>query len=89
MEETKLGRDDEISFHHHPQAKARSSYSQSQRIYLDQLEHGEYSTYAGGLLFTPLLERYNFLPMIKRVIDIETHEGYSLDEPGLTITGYI
>ncbi len=65
--------------------KDRSFYSSAQRVYLDQLEQGEYSTYAGGLLFTPLLEQYNFLPMIKRIIDIETHEGYSLDELCLTL----
>ena len=33
----------------------RSFYSQTQRIYLNQLERGEYSAYAGGLLFIPLM----------------------------------
>ena len=66
-------------------AKNRSYYSPAQRTYLDQLEQGGYIAYAGGLLFAPLLERYNFLPTIKQVIDIETHEGYSVDELCLTL----
>ena len=49
-------------------AKARSSYSKAQRIYLDQLEQGLYSAYAGGLLLIPLLEKYNYLPTIEREI---------------------
>ena len=66
-------------------AKARASYSKAQRIYLDQLEQGLYSAYAGGLLFVPLLERYNFLPTIERVIDIETKGGFGLAELCLTL----
>ena len=65
--------------------RVRSSYSQSQRIYLDQLQCGEYSAYAGGLLFAPLLKRYNFLSTIRRVVDIDLQEGYSLDELCLTL----
>jgi transposase len=65
--------------------RIRSNYSRSQRIYLDQLEQGEYNTYAGGLLFVPLLRQYNFLSTIKNVINIETQEGYSLDEICLTL----
>ena len=84
-EGTKRGTKNGVSFHSNPKTKVRSSYSQSQRIYLDELEQGEYNAYAGGLLFAPLLERYNFLPMIKQVIGIETHEGYSLDELCLTL----
>lgn len=68
--------------------KDRSYYSQSQRIYLDQLKQGQYSAYAGGLLFNSLLERHNFLPTIKRVFDIERYEGYSLDELCLTLFYY-
>ncbi len=60
-------------------------YSSAQRIYFDRLEHGDYNAYAGGLLFAPLLEQYKFLPTLKRVIDIPTHEGYSLDELCLTL----
>jgi len=63
----------------------RRSYSSAQRVYLDQLEQGAYNTYVGGLLFVPLLARYNFLPTLRRVITISTHEGYSLDELGLTL----
>jgi hypothetical protein len=52
---------------------------------LDQLEQGEYNAYAGGLLFVPLLERYEFLPTLKRVITLSTYEGYSLAELALTL----
>jgi transposase len=64
---------------------SRRNYSSAQRVYLDQLEQGAYNTYAGGLLFAPLLARYNFLPTLSRVIAMPTHEGYSLDELGLTL----
>jgi transposase len=50
--------------------KNRSIYSRAERMYLDLLERGQYSTYAGGLLYLPLLQRYNFLPIIKEVIKI-------------------
>ena len=63
----------------------RSRYSRAERIYLAGLEQGQYSAYGGGLLFFPLLERYNFLPTIKRVIDIETQGGYDLAELCLTL----
>jgi hypothetical protein len=49
------------------------------------LEQGAYNAYAGGLLFAPLLARYDFLPTLSRVITIPTHEGYSLEELGLTL----
>lgn len=65
--------------------KARRYYSPAQRIYLNQLERGDYNTYAGGLLFVPLLERYSYLPTIKKVVNIETYEGYSLEELCLTL----
>jgi transposase len=64
---------------------SRRNYSSAQRVYLDELEQGAYNTYAGGLLFAPLLARYNFVPTLRRVITIPTHEGYSLDELGLTL----
>jgi transposase len=64
---------------------SRRNYSSAQRVYLDQLEQGAYNAYAGGLLFAPLLARYNFLPTLRRVIAIPTHEGYSLEELGLTL----
>jgi len=63
----------------------RDYYSPAQRVYLDQLEQGAYNAYAGGLLFAPLLARYNFVPTLSRVITISTHEGYSLQELGLTL----
>jgi transposase len=37
----------------------RDYYSPAQRVYLDHLEQGAYNAYAGGLLFAPLLARYN------------------------------
>jgi len=76
----KPNKEDDTSFYSKPVRKDRSFYSPAQRGYLDQLEQGVYSTYAGGLLFTPLLKQYNFLKTIKQVIDIEKYEGYSLDE---------
>ena len=63
----------------------RSCYSQSERIYLDQLEHGQFSAYAGGLLFAPLLECHHFREMIKQVIDVKTYEGYCLEQLCMTL----
>jgi len=60
--------------------KSRHEYSLAQRKYLDRLEEGEYNTYAGGLLFVPLLKRYNYLPAIEKVLKIEPHKGYDLSE---------
>lgn len=65
--------------------KPRRYYSPAQRTYLDQLEQGDYNAYAGGLLFAPLLQHYSFLPTIKRIIDLPTYEGYSLEELCLTL----
>ncbi len=65
--------------------KDRSYYSQAQRIYLDQLEQGDYNAYAGGLLFAPLVQRYSLLPTLRRIINIDTYEGYSLEELCLTL----
>ena len=67
------------------QREARRSYSRAQRVYLDRLEQGEDNAYVGGLLLTPLLARYHFLPTLSQVITIPTHEGYSLEELGLTL----
>lgn len=63
----------------------RDSYSPAQRVYLDRLEQGTYSAYAGGLLFVPLLAQYHFIPTLSRVITTATHEGYSLAELALTL----
>ena len=65
--------------------KRRRRYSQAQRVYLDRLEQGDYNAYAGALLFIPLLEKFSFLPTLRRVIDIPTYEGYSLEELCLTL----
>ena len=63
----------------------RSAYAPAERRYLDQLERGVFSAYAGGLLFASLLERHHFLDLAKEVIQIETHEGYSLEQLCLTL----
>ena len=65
--------------------EARRSYSRAQRVYLDRLEQGEDNAYAGGLLLTPLLARYRFLPTLSQVITIRAHEGYSLEELALSL----
>ena len=78
-------KENDAIFYSEPLRKDRSFYSPAQRRYLDQLEQGVYSAYAGGLLFTPLLKQYNFLKTIKQVIDIEKYEGYSLDELCLSL----
>ena len=56
----------------------RSHYGQAERVYLDQLERGIFSAYAGGLLFAPLIGRHHLIEMIQKVINVPTHEGYSL-----------
>jgi transposase len=58
----------------------RRHSSPAQRIYLDQLEQGAYNAYAGGLLFAPWLARSHFLPTLRAVITVATHEGDTLDE---------
>jgi hypothetical protein len=63
----------------------RRDYSPAQRVYLDQLEQGDYSAYAGGLLLAPLLARYGFLPTLRELITIPTYEGYRLEELSLTL----
>ena len=68
-----------------PGSGGRRNYSSAQRVYWDQLEQGAYNAYAGGLLFVPLLARYQFLPTLRQVITIPTHEGYSLDELALVL----
>lgn len=60
-------------------------YSSAQRTYLDRIERGDYNAYAGGLLFAPLLKQYGFIPTLKRVVEIPTHEGYTFDELCLTL----
>ena len=63
----------------------RRDCSSAQRVYLDQLEQGAYNAYVGGLLFAPLLARYQFLPTLRQAITIPTHEGYRLDELALAL----
>lgn len=74
-----------IGFYPDIASKPRRYYSPAQRMYLDQLERGDYNTYAGGLLFVPLLQHYSYLPTIKKVINLETCEGYTLEELCLTL----
>jgi hypothetical protein len=59
----------------------RDSDSPAQRVYLDRLEQGAYNAYAGGLLFAPLLARYDFVPTLSRVITIPTHEDSGRGDP--------
>jgi transposase len=68
--------------------KKRSQYSQAERMYLDLLERGEYSAYAGGLLYLPLLQRHNFLPLIEKVIKIDKKNDYTLSQLCLTLFYY-
>lgn len=75
----------ETDIHLNNEIKARRYYSPAQRIYLAQLEQGGYCTYAGGLLFAPLIMHYSFFSTIKRVVKIKTYEGYSLEELCLTL----
>ena len=49
-------------------------------MYLDGLKQGSYNSYAGGLLFNPFLSRYPFVSTIREVVDVPSHEGYSLEE---------
>ncbi len=63
----------------------RRNYSLAQRVYLDQLEQGDYNAYAGGLLLTPLLARYHFLSTLRKTIAMATYEGYRLEELALTL----
>ncbi|MGA8342925.1 MAG: putative transposase [Candidatus Sulfotelmatobacter sp.] len=63
----------------------RRDYSPAQRVYLDQLEQGACNAHAGGLLFAPLLARYHFVPTLREVIAIPTHEGYTLEELALAL----
>lgn len=63
----------------------RRDYSPAQRVYLDQLEQGDYNAYAGGLLLAPLLARYHFLEPLRGMIAISTYEGYRLEELSLTL----
>ena len=65
--------------------KGLRHYSSTERLYLDKLEQGEYNVYAGGLLLNPLLEQYNYLSTIKRTINIETYEGYCLEQLCLSL----
>ncbi len=77
--------DAEVENNHFGKIKAMRYYSSGQRIYLNQLEYGDYNSYAGGLLFNPLLEKYSLISNIKRIVDIETYEGYSLEELCVTL----
>lgn len=66
----------------------QSRYSRAERKYLDDLECGEYNAYAGGLLFNALLEKYNYLPTIKREIDNSEGNEYTLGQLCLTLFHY-
>lgn len=76
--------DEEVSSLSFEDRRNKSHYAPAERRYLDELERGLWSAYAGGLLFVPLIKRYHFLEKIKEVIDIPTYEGYSLQQLCLT-----
>lgn len=65
-----------------------SEYSRAERQYLDNLVRGEYNAYAGGLLFNGLLEKYNYLPIIKSVIKTGIEGDYGLEDLSLTLFHY-
>lgn len=75
----------EVNIHLNCSKKGLQHYSTAERTYLDKLEQGGYSMYGGGLLLVPFLKRYNFLPIIKRIINIKTQEGYCLEQLCLTL----
>ena len=67
------------------ESTARRHYSPGQRVYLDQLKQGSYNSYAGGLLFSPLLCQYPFASTIREVLRLGPHEGYTLEELSQTL----
>jgi transposase len=67
------------------QSTARRLSSPGQRVYLDQLKQGSYNSYAGGLLFSPLLSQYSFASTIREVLRLGSHEGYTLEELSTTL----
>lgn len=83
--EEKIEAERELPYSPAVMKRERSMYSQAQRVYLDQLEEGQYNAYAGGFLFVPLLERYSFLATLRRIMNISIYEGYSLEELCLTL----
>jgi len=79
------GKGNEVALEENFENRKLSFYSPAGRIYLNRLEKGAFSAYAGGLLFVPLLRQYNFISVIKKTIDIETYEGYTLEQLCLTL----
>jgi len=83
--QTEQNKENDLAFEGDLEGRQLSFYSSAERIYLNRLEKGTFSTYAGGLLFTPLLRQYNFMSIIKKIIDIETYKGYTLEQLCLTL----
>jgi len=65
--------------------RAKRFYSRAQRVYLDRLEHGQYSAYAGGLLLIPLVGQYSFLPVLERTLDVGSRQGHAFQQLCLTL----
>ena len=63
-------------------------YSRAERKYLDDLECGQYNAYAGGLLFNVLLEKYNYISTIKRIINFQTENDCDFRQLCLTMFHY-
>ena len=82
-ENTRLG--DDSGENKNKGRRYRRDYAQAERRYMDELERGLFSSYAGGFLFMPLIEKYNFTNQMRGIIPIETHEGYSLRQLCLTL----
>lgn len=85
--QTKKAGADEIIIDEDGIDKKTPVYSSAERIYLNRLECGEYSAYAGGLLLVPLLRQYNFVSTIEKTLnsDICRYEGYSVGQLCLTL----
>ena len=83
--QTEQIKEDDIVFDGNFEERKLSFYSSAERIHLNRLEKGTFSSYAGGLLFVPLLRQYNFMSIIKKIINIETYKGYTLEQLCLTL----
>lgn len=83
--QTEQIKENDITFEENFKDRRLSFYSSAERIYLNRLEKGAFSSYAGGLLFAPLLWQYNLIPILKKIINIQTYKGYTLEQLCLTL----
>lgn len=87
-EKDKIGDEDKEGKYSNRKMKWLSRYSRSERKYLDDIERGGYNGYAGGLLFNVLLKKYNYIPMMRRIIDNKIEYDYDLEDMCLTLFHY-